>query len=370
MIIEGNRAVVEEHMLNQAGSLGELMEQFQNRIPPVLIGGAGRDKLLERARGLPVSLGVFGFGFELPLHVPEPRADLGVALFAGRRSAAHFAEWCRSQPADSSTAGALGILREMEQEDSDLGRIAEHKLLLEYDIDPASRGAQPVPGIFLYPSDDALPGDGSARRREDLGLVADAVAAAGGRKLHAAERRQFERVFLAMPPHARVGSVGVFPDRGNQELRLGIMGFRKIRELTAFLERAGWPGSVAPLVFDLEQRGAFAHLGVHFDIQADGVGPLLGVDFYARDARWIKDAQPWMALIDGFREQDLAVREKLDTLAKRWSGAEMLFGRRGVLLLVRGIHHFKLVLAGDRCEQVKAYVFFMVLAPPPTAATT
>ena len=369
MIIEGRRTVDEERMLNQAGSLGELLEQFRDRIPPVLIGGAGWDKLLERARGLPVSMGVFGFGFELPLHAPEPNADFGVALFEGSRSAAHFEEWCRSQPADPSTAGAVRILREMGREDSDLRRITEHKVLLEYDIDPAHRGAPPVPGTFLYPTDDALPGDGSVQQLDDLGVLTDAVAAAGGRALDVAERRQIERLFMAMPPHTRVGSAGVFPARAGRGLRLWIKGFKKTRELTAYLERARWPGSVTPVVSDLEDRGAFAYLGAHFDIRAEGVGPLLGVDFYVRDARWLKDVQPWMALIDGLREQDLAVPEKLDALANSWPGAEMLFGRHGALLLVRGIHHFKLVLAGDGCEQVKAYVFFLILSPSPEAAT-
>ena len=368
MNIEEGRAAVEEHMLAQADSLGELLAQFRDRIPPVLIGGAGWDRLLERARGLPVSLGVFGFGFELPLHALEPRADLGVALFGGSRAAAHFEEWCRSQPADSSTAGPVRILREMGHEDSDLRRIVGNKLLLEYDVDPAHRGASPAPGIFLYPNDDALPDDGSVRRIEELRVVADAVAAAGGRELDNAERRQFERVFMAMPPHTRVGSVGTFPARASQRLRLGILGFRKTRELTAFLERVRWPGSVAPLVFDLEEHGAFSYLGIHFDIQAEGLGPLLGVDFHVRDAQWIKDVHPWMALIERLRELGLAVPEKLDALASSWSGTETLFGRRGVLLLVRGIHHIKLVLTGDGCEQVKAYVFFLVLSPLPAAA--
>lgn len=365
MIIDESRALIEKHMLAQAGSVGELMEQFKGRISPVLIDGPGWDALLERARGLPVSLATSGFGFELPLHQVEPQADFGVPLFEGSRSAAHYEDWCRSQPAGSAATAPVRLLREMGREGSDLRRIAGKKLLLEYDIDPAHRGTPPDPGIFLYPDDDALPGDGSAPRFKDLGVVADAVVAAAGREPDDVERRHLERVFLAMAPDTHIGAVGTFPSR-TRGLRLAIMGFRKTSELTAFLARAGWPGrpaAVAPLVSDLEERAAFAHLGIHLDVLAEGVGPALGVSFYARETQWLKDIDPWLPLIYSLRQQGLAVPDKLSALADSWSGAETVFGRSSMLLIVRGIHHIKLVLIGDRFEQVKAYVFFLVFAP-------
>ena len=372
MIIDESRALIEEHMLAQAGSVGELMEQFRGRISPALIDGAGWDKLLERARGLPVSLATSGFGFELPLHDSEPKADFGVPLIEGSRSAAHYEEWCRSQPASVSTTALVPLLREMGRDGSALRRIAGKKLLLEFDVEPARRGAPPEPGIFLDPDDDVLPGDGSAERFRDLGVVADAVLAVGGCVPDAAERRQLEHVFMAMSPDTHIGAVGTFPSR-TRVLRLAVMGFRKTCALKAFLERAGWPGrpaALAPFVSDLEERGAFAHLGVHLDVQAAGVGPALGVSVYARDTQWLKDIEPWIPLIDSLRRKGLAVPEKLSALANSWSGAEVVFGRRSTFLIVRGIHHVKLVQAGDRIEQVKAYVFFLVFAPSLAAAST
>ena len=371
MIIKIDRGVVEEHMLAQAGSLGELLEQFRDQIPPVLVDGPGWDKLVERARGLPVSLGGFGFGFELPLHEREPRADLGVPLFAGSRSAAHFEEWCLSQRTDSSMKAVVPLLREMGREESDLRRVVGDKLMLEYDIDPAHRGVPPDPGIFLY-TDDTPPGDGPVQRLEDVEIVANAVDAASSREPDAAERRQVERLFRAMPPDTYIGSIGAFPARP-RAFRLTINGFREAHELAAFLECANWPGqpaAAAALASDLEKRGAFAHLAVHFDVQAEGVGPLLGVSCYPREARWVKDIKPWEALIDVLREQGVAVPEKLNALENSWSGAETMLGRRTLLIVVRGVHHIKLVLAGDRCEQVKAYVFVLYFTPSQVAAST
>jgi len=199
------------------------------------------------------------------------------------------------------------------------------------------------------------------------------VAGAGGGQLEASERQQVERLFAAMPPGTHVGSVGAFPARSDG-LRIAVTGFRNTRDLTAFLDRADWPGrpgAVAPFVSEMEERDACAHLAAHFDIPAQGgLGPALGVSFYARDTQWVQEVDPWMELIDGVGEHGLALPDKLSALATSWSGAEAVFGRRSMLLLVRGIHHIKLVFADDRCQQVKAYVFVLMLPPFPAAATT
>ena len=365
MSLLASRAGMEEHMLAQADSVGELLGQFRSRVPPELIDGPGWEALLDRAQALPVSLATSGFGFELPLHEREPRADLGVGLFEGSRSAAHFEEWCRTQPEDPARAALVRLLREMGRQESALRRIAGKKLLLEYDIDPAHRGAPPDPGIFLYPDADALSGQGS--NPGDLGVVADALYAAGAWEPDAAERRQAERLFSAMPRDTHIGAVGVFPAR-NRGLRVAVTGFRKTRDLTAFLERVGWAGRtsvVAPFVSKMEERDAFAYLAAHLDVQAGGLGPGLGVSFYATDTQWSKDIEPWSGVIDGLGEHGLAVRRKLSALAS-CTGAEMMFGRKGMLLVARGIHHIKMSLAYDRVEQVKAYVFFLVFPPGPS----
>ena len=363
MDIEAGSTEIEERLLTQFDSLGELLEQLSGGVPPALLDGRGRDRLLECARGLPASLGARGFGLELPLHEPEPKADLGTALYEGSRSAAHFSDWCRSQPAAASRTDVPGLLRGIGRERSALRRILDHKLMLAYDVDRGGGGAPATPGgIFVY-AEDTLPGDGSAERIEDLGVVLDALTAAGGLQPDAAERRGLERLFLAMPPTARIAMIGVYPSR-RRTLRVHVTGFDTTRGLAALLERAEGPGpaaDAAAFLSDMEARGAFEHFGLNFNIEAGSIAPALGVSCYTGDATWVKDAKPWLALIDCLREQGLAVPEKLAALANSWCGAQVMFGRLGLLLLVRGVHHLKLVLENGRCAQAKAYVFTALL---------
>jgi len=372
MNIEESRAGLERHMLAQADSVGELLEQFRSRISSELIDGSGWDRLLERARALPISLATSGFGFEVPLHEPERRADLGVAVFEGSPSAAHFEEWCRTHPDDPSTVAAFRLLHTMRRE-SAIQRIGGTKLMLEYDIDPGCAGPLPDPGIFLYPAPDAISCENAVRGLEGFHAAADAVAGAGGWQLEASERRQIERLFSAMPPGTHIGSVGAFPARSDG-LRIAVTGFRKTRDFTAFLDRTDWSGRpevVGPFLSEMEERDAFAHLAAHFDIPAHGgLGPALGVSFYARDTQWVKEVDPWMELIDGVGEHGLALPDKLSALGSSWSGAEAVFGRRSMLLLVKGIHHIKLVVSNDRFAQAKGYVFVLMLPPFPAAAAT
>ncbi len=367
MIDEKSRAAIEQHMLNQATSLGGLVKQFRSHVSPVLIDGPGWERLLERTQSLPVSLGAFGFGFELPLHQREPKADLGVGLFEGSLSASRFLDWCRSDDENSWMAAMARLLGELGRKGSDLRRIVGKRLLLEYDVDPAHRGTHPDPGLFLYPDADTLPGGGSTRQLEDLGVVTGAVAAASGWEPDAAERAHIETVYRGMEPDTYIGGVGAFPSR-DRAIRLTALGFRKTCAVTEFLERSGWPGSraiVASTLSHFENRGAFKRVGVHFDVRSRGVGPILGLNLYPEIQEWLKDIGHWIPLIDGLRELRLAVPEKLQALTDSSTGTDVLVGTSGQFMLMRGIHHIKLGIVENRIDQVKAYVYYLLFAIPP-----
>ncbi|MDE0153328.1 MAG: hypothetical protein OXN23_05625 [Gammaproteobacteria bacterium] len=368
MSLEEQWVATEDRLLHETESLGGLLGQLRDRVSSGLIGDEEWGKILERARGLPVTMGAFPFGFELLMHESRPGADFGASLVGGSQSAAFFEKRSKTKDADPATAGVAWLLKETEPESAPLRRIAGRKMLLEYDVDQIPSGEFPDPGIFLYPADQVLAGDGSDQRLHELRIVADAVASATNRRLNEAEHRQIDQVFLAMNPNTSVRAVGAFPSRA-REIRLTATGFRKADEVGEFLKRTNWPGqhsAVTSTVSHLEEREAFAYVGIHYDVAENGVGPTLGLSFFAKEGQWLKDVRHWTPLIDSIREEQLAVPEKLSELVAWSSGSEPLSGKSGSFVLVRGIHHIKFTLVDDRVEQVKAYIFLLLLAWPLT----
>lgn len=371
MQIEEQWTETEERLFNEARSLGDLLERLRGRISPTLVGGASWEALLRRARDLPATLAAFPFGFELPLHEQRPHADLGVSLVAGSRSARHFQTLGTGEDADPVLAGLARLVREKGRADSLLHRITGRKMVLEYDISPSGQGLHPAPGAFLYPTEQPLYGRDAGRRLEDLGVVLDGVAATGW-EWNARERRQVERLFLALQPDARILSLGAFPCRA-RGIRLAVTGFKTSGEVMAFLQGAEWPwprARVESMLAHLEVRDSFGTIAVHLDVRSDGLGPRLGLGLYARDMSWLQGGRYWLdspgnwtAFIESMREQQLAAPEKLAALENWSSGAELLFGRSGQFVLVRGVHHVKLVATEDRVDQVKAYVFLLMCSP-------
>ena len=367
MSIKEEWALTEESLQKVAGSMGHLLTLIRPQISARILDGTGWERLLDRAGEVPGTFAAFPFGFEVPLQDPALRADFGVSLVGDSLTAAHYQERNRSGKTDTSTARLAWLLDETDREESPLRRAAGRKMLLEYDIDPGPDGGRPDPGVFLYPVEGMLVGGGG--QLAELGTIHDALVHAGGWSPVAAERRHLERVYGILTPDTSLRAFGTFPSR-RRTMRIAATGFRKAQKVAAYLREAGWqgtPSTVGDLVSFFGDRKAFAYLGIHFDITADGVGPKLGLSFFAQEREWLKDIESWTAVIDGIGAQGCAVRGKLEELARWSTGSTMLFAPTGPMMLVRGIHHVKLVISGDGIEQVKAYVFFLMMRPRPNA---
>lgn len=369
MSVREDWTYTEERLELLTGSMAQLLMAIRPHISSRLIEGEGWESLLKRADEVPATLGAFPFGFEIPLQDARPIADFGVSLVGGSRTAAGYQERNRLGETDRSAATLAWLLDETDREDSLLRRVVGRKMLLEYDIDPASGGERPDPGVFLYPVDDVL-GAGSERFRE-LGAVHDALAHAGGWDQDPAERRELERLYRALQPDTLIRACGTFPSR-ERTMRIAVTGFRTADSMATFLRRIGWPGSVdtvEAIVSFFEAHQAFAYLGVHFDITQGGAGPRLGLSFFAQEKEWLKDIRYWTALIDGIGEQGYALPAKLEELARWATGSTTLMSKSGPIMLVRGIHHMKLAITGDQVGQAKAYVFFLMMCRRPNGAT-
>lgn len=315
-------------------------------------------------------MAAFPFGFEIPLQDPEPKADFGVSLVGDSQTSKFYQERGHASNADQSAKNLAWLLGEIDRKNSLLHRVVGSKMLLEYDIDIVDNRVQPDPGIFLYPVDDILAG--GTQRLPELGAVYDALVIAGGWNSDIAERRQVERLYETVPPSTLVKAIGTFPSR-ERTIRIAVTGFTKAEDVVKFLNDAGWPGdssAVGDTVSFFDERKAFAYLGIHFDISASGVGPVLGLSFFAQEREWLKDIKHWAPVIDAMGERELAVPAKLEELAKWSTGSTTLFTKSGPIMLVRGIHHIKLSISGNRVGAVKGYVFFLMMSALHKAGAT
>ena len=188
-------ALTQDRLVEEGASMGELLGYFRNRISPGLVGEREWDRILERARQLPITMGAQPFGFELPLHTSRPEADFGVSLASGNRSGDFFEEMARRDETDETARAVSRLFREMEARDSPLRAIVGRKMMLEYDTGSASGGRNSLPGMFLRPNERTL--HGGAGLQNDVGIVVDALVSCVGWERIAAERENAERVYLA-----------------------------------------------------------------------------------------------------------------------------------------------------------------------------
>ena len=366
MDIDGAVALTQERLAEEGGTMGDLLGRFRGRISPILIGEREWERILECAGKLPITMGAQPFGFELPLHEGRPAADFGVSLASGNRSGDFFEERARTDESDETARAVCRLFREMEAQDSPLRDIVGRKLMLEYDMDSAPGGKNSLPGLFLRPGERTL--YGGTGLQNDVGIVVDALVSAVGWEGIAAERENAERVYLAQPEDTRLDSFGVFPSR-ERTIRLAVMDFKSQGEICSYLENIGWPGrlpAVDALISRFQERADIVRTGANLDVREEGVGPTLGLTLivkhrYTKDSRsWLDGLSDWDSFLEALGHEDLVVPEKIEALAGWVSKPTTLFAKSGQFILLRGIHHIKLVISGNRLEQAKAYVFMVL----------
>lgn len=366
MDIDEAVTLTENRLAAEGGTMGELLGHFRNRVSPVLIGDPEWELVLERAAKLPITMGALPFGFELPLHTSQPRADFGASLASGTRTAAFFRERARNDRADETAKAIERLFRQMDAENSSLREIVGRKLMLEYDIGPTWNADSSIPGVFLRPGERPIIGAGG--QANDVETVVDALVSCVGWKMTEAERENLERVYLAQPEGTRMDSFGVFPSR-SRAVRLAVMGFRSRREVRTYLEDTGWPGQVSAVdsvMARFEERADVVRSGLNIDVREEGVGPTLGLTLMVKQRYtngshyWLDGLTDWQPFLDTLSHEDLVVSEKLAALAGWVSKPTTLFAQSGRYVLLRGIHHIKLVVSGDQLRQAKAYVFMVL----------
>ena len=346
--------------------MGELLGHFRNRVSPVLIGDPEWARILECAGKLPITMGALPFGFELPLHERSPEADFGVSLASGTGPAAFFQDRARTDETDGTATAIARLLGQMDGEGSPLRDIVGRKLMLEYDIGSARDGGGSFPALFLRPGERPIVGAGGQVGDVAWWSMRSFPASAGNWAMPNATTSRGST--LAQPAHTRMDSFGIFPSR-SRAIRLAVMGFESRQQICAYLEDVGWPGAISAVdsvIARFKERANVVRSGVNVDVRAEGLGPTLGLTLivkqrYTKDSRyWLDGLTDWDPFLKALRHEDIVVPEKLAALAGWVSKPTVLFGKSGRYVLLRGIHHIKLVISGDRLRHTKAYVFMVL----------
>lgn len=357
-----------DRLAGEGNDMGDLLGHFRNRVSPVLVGDREWEQILECAGQLPITMAALPFGFELPLHEARPQADFGASLASGTSMAAYFEERARADESDALAQAIVRLFKEMDAENSTLREIVGRKLMLEFDIGSAPGGEKPFPGMFLRPGERPIIGGGG--QWNDVDIAANALVSCIGWERNTAQQRVLERVYRAQPEDTRMDSFGIFPSR-SRSLRLAIMGFKGQEDLDAYLADTAWPGeveAVASVISRFRERVGIERIGINIDVRENGLGPTLGLTLivkqrYTKDSRyWLDGLTDWEPFLEALGHEDIVVPEKLAELAGWVSKPTPLFGKSGRFVMLRGIHHIKLVVSGDRLVKVKAYVFMVLSA--------
>ena len=364
--------LTQDRLAKEGGTMSDLLGHFRNRISPMLIGDRQWLRILECAGKFPVTTGALPFGFELPLHEPKPEADFGLSLASGAEATAFFQALAQADQTDETASAILRLFGQMDAEHSPLREVVGRKMMLEYDIGSAGDGERPRPGMFVRPGERPI--IGGAGQVRDVGTVVDALMSCVGWQRNEAQWQHLQRAYLAQPEDTRLDAFGVFPSR-SRAMRLAIMGFRTRRDIGAFLESTGWPGqiqAVDDLLSRFKAQVKFDRTGVYLDVQEQGLGPTLGLALivrrrYTNDSRyWLDGLNDWDPLLEALGQEDLVAKDKLAAVAGWVSKPTPIFGRSGRFLLLRGIHHVKLVISENRLQKAKAYVFMVISGAVPS----
>ncbi|MXY58796.1 MAG: hypothetical protein F4029_06105 [Gammaproteobacteria bacterium] len=361
----------QDRLAQEGSTMGDLLGNFRDRVSPVLIGDPEWERVLACAGKLPITMGALPFGFELPLHEPKPVADFGASLASGTAPATFFQAIARTDKTDMTAMAISRLFEQMATGDSPLRQIVGRKLMLEYDIGSADGGRSSLPGMFLRPGERPILG---VRGQEnDVGTVVDALVSSVGWEMNKAERDNVQQAYLAQPQDTRMDSFGVFPSR-SRSIRLAVMGFRSAKETCSYLKNTGWPGetsAVDAVISRFKERADIVRTGANIDVQEDGLGPTLGLTLivkqrYTKDSRyWLDGLTDWDPFLDALGHEDLVVPKKLAVLADWVTKPTALFGKSGRFVLLRGIHHIKLVISEDQLQKAKAYVFMVLSGAVP-----
>ncbi len=368
MDFETTLKLSQKRLSEEEGNLGNLLELAKGWTHECLISGNEWDNILEQARHLPKSMGAFPFGFEFPLHDERPVADFGASLTGGTLTGNIFTDRAKSSGSNKLAIAIANLLNLLDSKDPKLRSIVGRKVMLEFDVGSAKNGIPELPGFFLRPGN--IPIYGNENKQNDVLSLSNALYSVANWKLNYRERQNLELIYKSQPANTRLDSFGVFPSR-SRGIRLAIMGFNSPEQVKDYLQSTDWQGDgskVQKTIQSLQDKTQIARYGINLDVREEGLGQELGLTTmvkqrYTNDRRyWLDDSDLWDSFLDALRKEKCVLKDKLLALKGWMSKPEMNFSKSGCFVILRGIHHIKLVISDGDVSKAKAYVFMVLIA--------
>ena len=359
-----------ERLLSSEGdSLAELLENFGERISPVLVSTEHRDRLLSCAQQIPASAAALPFGFMLPLLQDPAGAVLAISLASGTQSAAHYERIEKNAAATAAEAGLsrlLGSTRELDTP-SPVQQITGRKWILEYDLFGHAEDYQRHPWVVFRTSEQPI--IERHADREALEIVLNEIFDKARWSTNANKIDQILYLHEVLEAPAEILTLGVFA-ADDIKIRVGVGGFQDSEAVSNYLARIDCVEhqrtAVKSVIGFFENRQILDDLSIRVDLGASGLGSTIRLGLYTKkraadDPRhWLDSIQAWNPFLK--RLQDLVefCPKKISALSKWQSPPEILFGRSGLLFLIRGIHHIEVSVCDGRIDDVKAHVFCLL----------
>ena len=342
----------------EATNLGEIIDPFFADIGATLLSREIRLNIVRVASELPVEIAAFPFEIVLRLDGAEAEAKLGASFLLDSRSAGLLV---RSKFIEHGNGLIETAIRELADSQSRLSTSALKKIKLELPLE-ATLGPF-VPGVSLFPNPPSSRAD-SLQGRISIFQTAARLAGLGPDGTGAGKS-----LLSVLKTNQILGCVSVSPPRTDERIRMIFTGLADNASIRRILNETGCPTEICSRIQSavscMARNRELSYLGLHLNLDDDGLLPSVGVSYCLDDRDWLKPNNGWAALLDTIERNGSGQMEKMSELRSFNSGSRTFLGKSGQrYALVRGLHHIRMNFDANGICSIYANLFMLVCAVP------
>jgi hypothetical protein len=299
-------------------SYADYLRPFLPYIPSDLISAQCLDKILSVTQDLPPSLGISPFMFECSLD-ERPAADFSVAVMASCGDHAALSRLGSTDivPPSLDNPGWRRI-RQFALSWADASSLLSHTVeeaWLEFDVGLTRDAPSNTPSVFFSLRYES-PQEPALRRRlsrEYVRVAKEGLDILEGRQTTPAALSILAECFHSLPAFARIHFLGAMISRSTETIRVLASGM-SLEDMVQYLQRLGFRGSVGhvALIDDISELTNSMWLAA--DIEATGVSPRIGFEFYCNSTAPSANNREWGSLLDFLADKGICADNKRNAL--------------------------------------------------------